>query len=65
MAPGIIIALIQLIIREAPDAIAAIRALLAKNNPTDADFEAAKEQIRKDTYEKVVSNTQLPPMPKV
>lgn len=59
MQASIIIGLIKLILIEAPGAIAAIRALLNKDNPTDSDFEAAKEQIRADTYEKLVPNSQL------
>lgn len=59
MSATAIIALIQLIIKEAPGAYAAIRTLLNKDNPTDADFEAAKEQIRRDSYESLVPNSGL------
>lgn len=50
---------IQFLIREAPGAITTIRELINKPQPTDADFEAAKEKIRNDTYEKLVPNSQL------
>lgn len=60
MQSALIIGLIQLLLREAPGAIAAIRLLLAKDNPTDADFAAAKAQIAKDTYESLVPNSGLP-----
>ena len=56
MTPTAIIALIELILREAPGAINGIRALLNKNNPTDADFEAAKAQIAADTFQSLVPN---------
>jgi nucleoside diphosphate kinase len=60
MNAAIIVGILQLIIREAPGAVAAIRSLMNKENPTDADFEAAKEQIRVDTYESIVTNSALP-----
>lgn len=56
MTAAAIITLIQLILREAPGAINGIRALLNKDNPTDADFEAAKAQIAKDTFQSLVPN---------
>lgn len=42
--------------QEAPGAIVHIQALLAKKNPTAADFEAAKKRIQEDVYNKVVPN---------
>lgn len=50
---------IQALIRELPGAVDGIRALVNKDNPTEADFEAAKQQIRDDTYGKLVTNSQI------
>lgn len=56
---GYIIMGIQFLIREVPSAIPTLQALFAKQNPTDADFEAAKAQIVKDSYANLVPNSQL------
>lgn len=48
--------ILRLIIKETPSAINAMRTLLAKDEPTDADFEAAKAQIAKDTFESLAPN---------
>lgn len=56
MQAALIVGLIQLLIKEAPGAIAGIRALLSKENPTDADFEAAKARIAADTFESLAPN---------
>ena len=45
---------VQTLLREAPGAITALRALFAVQNPTDEDFERAKAQIAADTFEKLV-----------
>lgn len=54
---------IQTLLREAPGAITGLRALFAVENPTDADFEAAKARIRADTFEKLVPNAEKFPKP--
>lgn len=54
---------LQLLLKEAPGAINAIRELVAKENPTDADFELAKAKITVDSYKSIVTNSQLPPTP--
>lgn len=56
-----IIALIRVLITEAPWAIAAIRKLINTENPTDADYDKAIEQIKKDSYGTIVTHSQLPP----
>lgn len=56
MEAALIVGLIQLVIKEAPGAIAGIRDLISKDNPTDADFEAAKARIRADTFDSLVPN---------
>jgi hypothetical protein len=63
MQSAIIIGLIQLIIKEAPGAIAGIRALLAKEDPTAEDFAAARAQIEKDTFQSLVPNSVKFPAP--
>lgn len=58
---AIIIGILEVIFREAPTAIPAIRDLLAKKNPTKDDFDKAIAQIKADTYGKLVPHSQLPP----
>lgn len=58
VSPAFIVGLIQLLLKEAPGAVSAVRTLLNVKEPTDADFEAAKEQIRKDTFESLVPNAE-------
>jgi len=57
----LVIAGIQWLLQNAPGAFLAIKDLLAKPTVTDADFEAAKAQIEKDSYASIVTNSQLPP----
>lgn len=45
---------LQSLLREAPAAIAGIRELLAKDDPTDADYEVARAKIAADTYASLV-----------
>lgn len=56
MKSALIIGILQLIIREAPEAITGIRDVINKENPTDEDFAAAILQIERDTFEKVAPN---------
>lgn len=53
---NLVIFAVQTLLREAPAAIAGIRALLTVDNPTDADYEAARKRIIADTYESLVPN---------
>lgn len=57
---GLVITGLQFLLREAPGIANSIRALINKEDPTDADFAAAREQIAKDTYGSVVTNSRLP-----
>lgn len=52
---------IQFLLKEAPTIADTIRTLVNKENPTDADFEAARAGIANDTYRRIVTNSQLPP----
>lgn len=63
MQAALIVGLIELLIKEAPAAIAGIRALLAKKDPTAEDFAAARAQIAKDTFEDLVPNSDKFPVP--
>ncbi len=47
---------VQTLLKEAPGAITGLRALLAVEQPTDADFEAAKAKIQADTFDALVPN---------
>lgn len=51
MSSTAILALVNIILTEAPYAVEAVRALLAKKDPTPEDFAAARAQIQKDTFE--------------
>lgn len=56
---GFVVMGLQWLIREAPGLYVSISALVGKKDVTDADFEAAKEQIAKDTYGSIVTNSGL------
>lgn len=45
---------LQTLLREAPAAISGIRELLAKSEPSDADFATLRARIEADTYESLV-----------
>ena len=51
--------LVQEAIKYEPTIAAAIKDLLTKAAPTDADFAALREHIAQQTYRKMVPNTRL------
>ena len=52
---------LQTLIKEAPGLYARIRATLTRDEVTVESLEALKQEIAGDTYEKLVTNSQLPP----
>ena len=63
MSPAAIalaIQLIQLAVQEEPAVAALIQQLFANGIPTNADFETLIAKIKAETYESIVTNTDLP-----
>lgn len=54
MKSAFLVGIARLLIETLPAAIPAFQALLAKKQPTDADYAAAEKQIEEDTFEKLV-----------
>jgi hypothetical protein len=63
MNPALLITIIQLAIKAVPSLVAELRLLLAKGDPTDADWDALKEKVSKsyDDYIAEAKRQATPP----
>jgi len=52
---------VTLAVKEEPAVAASLQKIFSKPNPTPADWQAERDSIASETYEKLVPNTKLPP----
>lgn len=57
---NVVIFALEQLIKNAPGVFAQIQALFQKTDVTVADLQALRDKISGETYESIVTNTQLP-----
>jgi len=56
-----ILTLVEFAIEEEPKVVQSLKNVLSKPEPTSADWEAERAAVANMDYDKIVTNSQLPP----